>query len=129
MESPNKSQSAIEFIILASFMLFVIVGFFAITSSKILDAKEEGNRKIAEDVVSIVSNEVEIAKSVNSGYKRNFFLPLTINGADYTITLTDNREIAVDYLGYEYVRFINATGSINKGNNKISNVDGNVYLN
>mgnify|MGYP001595449697 CR=1 FL=1 len=43
----TKSQSAMEFIMLASFMLLVVLGFFAITSSKLLEAREEGNRKIS----------------------------------------------------------------------------------
>ena len=129
MQINNKSQSAIEFIALAGFMLFVVLGFFAVTSSKILDVKEEANRQIAEDTANFVNGEIEIAKTVNSGYSRFFFLPLTINGVDYTITLTDNRELAVNYLGYEYVRFVNATGTISKGKNKISNVNGRVYMN
>ncbi len=129
LENSNKSQSAVEFIALASFMLFVVLGFFAITSSKILDSKEEANRKVAEDTANFVNGEIKIARSVNSGYSRNFFLPQTINGVDYTITLTDNRELAVNYLGYEYLRFVNATGTISKGKNKISNVNGRVYLN
>ena len=71
----RKSQSAMEFIVLASFMLLVILGFFAITSSKILESKEEGNREIAADIADFAYREIEIAKSVNDGYTRVFSMP------------------------------------------------------
>ena len=126
-----KSQSAVEFIVLASFMLLAVVGFFAVTSSKVLEAKEEGNRKIAEDIADFAYHEIEIAKSVNDGYTRNFYMPETVNGVDYSINITDNRELIVNYLGHEHIRFLpsNATGNITKGNNKISKYNGVIFIN
>ena len=127
----RKSQSAVEFISLATFMLLVIVGFFAITSSKILESKEEGNREIAADIADFAYREIDIAKSVNDGYTRVFSMPQTVNGVNYSIKITDNRELVVDYLGYEHVRFLpsNVTGAIVKGSNKISKNNGLIALN
>ena len=115
-----------EFIVLASFMLLVILGFFAITSSKILESKEEGDRKIAEDIADFAYREIEIAKSVNDGYTRVFSMPLTFNGVNYSIKITDNRELIVDYLGYEHVKFLplNVTGTIGVGFNEIKKING-----
>jgi len=48
-----------EFIMLASFMLLVVLGFFAVTSSKLLEAREEGNRKIAEDIAELAYSEID----------------------------------------------------------------------
>ena len=124
-----KSQSAIEFVTLAAFMFFVIVGFFAITTSKILESKDQANSKIAEGISDYVNHEVETAKSVNDGYSRTFELPQTVNGIDYGISIIDNRELVVNYLGYEHVRFLNATGNITKGDNKIYNRNGIVFIN
>lgn len=126
-----KSQSAIEFVVLASFMLLVVLGFFAVTSSNVLESKEEGNRKIAEDIAHFAYREIEIAKSVNDGYARTFVMPQTVNGIDYSISIVANRELVVNYLGYEYIRFLpsNTTGNIVKGNNKISKKNGVVFLN
>ena len=127
----QKSQSAMEFIVLASFMLLVILGFFAVTSSRILEAKEEGDRKIAEDIAALAYNEIEIAKSVNDGYIRNFVMPQTVNGVNYSISITDNTELVANYLGIEHVKFLpaNVTGNITKGNNKISKSNGVIFLN
>src|SRR3989344_3611706 len=109
-----KSQSAVEFIVLASFMVLVIFGFFAVISSGVLEAREEKNRKIAEDVADLAYREIETAKSVNDGYVRVFILPQNVNGINYTITLIDGRELVVNYLGYEHIKFlpINVTGNI-----------------
>ena len=125
-----KAQSAMEFVVLASFMLLVILGFFAITSSKVLEAKEEGNKKIAQDIAEFVSNEIELAKSVNDGYTRVFMMPPTVNGVSYDIKIIDNKELIVNYLGYEHVKFLpsEVTGNIDKGKNKISKSNGVISL-
>ncbi len=106
MKEQKKSQSAMEFISLASFMLLLVVGFFSVASSKILQAKEDANIKIAEDAADIIYREVNIAESSNEGYKRTFMAPQTINGADYSMRIIDDRELEVNYLGYEYVKFL-----------------------
>ena len=126
-----KSQSAMEFVMLASFMLLVVLGFFAVTSSKLLEAKEEGNRQIAEDIAEFAYREIEIAKSVNDGYTRFFSVPQTVNGADYTIGIIDNRELVVNYLEKEHIKFLpqNVTGNIVKGSNKVSKINGVVLVN
>lgn len=119
-----------EFISLASIMLVVTVGFFAITSSKILESQDQGNSKIAEDIANFAYREIEIAKSTQDGYTRLFTMPETVNGVLYTINITDNRELIVTYLDYEYIRFLaaNVTGNVSRGLNKISKLDGIIYL-
>ncbi len=127
----SKSQSAVEFIVLASFMLMVIMGFFAIASSRLLEAKDEGNRQIAEDISDFAYREIEIAKSASDGYSRSFEMPVAINGISYNISIIDNKELVVNYLGNEHIRFLpsNTAGNIIKGNNKISRSNGAVIIN
>ena len=126
----SKSQSAMEFVILASFMFLVVLGFFSVTTSKIIEAKEESNRQIANDLADYAFNEIKTAKSVNDGYTRIFFIPQTVNGISFTINITDNRELAVNYIGNEYVKFLpsNVTGNLTKGSNKISKINGSIYI-
>jgi len=120
-----------EFVILASFMLLVILGFFSLASSKMTDARQEGNRKTAEDVAEFAYREIETAKSVNDGYSRIFEMPQTINGINYSIAIIDSRELVVKYLDEEYVKFlpVNVTGNILKGSNRIAKTDGIVSIN
>lgn len=126
----SKSQSAVEFIVLASFMLLVIMGFFAIASSRLLEAKDEGNRQIAEDIADFAYREIEIAKSASDGYSRSFEMPRAINGISYNISIIDNRELVVNYFDNEYVRFLpsDIAGNIVKGNNLISRSGGVVII-
>lgn len=126
-----KSQSAMEFIVLSSFLFLVIVGFFAISSSKLLDVKEEANRKVAEDIAEFAYREIEIATSVNNGYKRVFYMPQNVNSVDYNIAVVDNRELIVNYLGYEHIKFLpsNVTGNITRGFNVISKENGTIFIN
>jgi hypothetical protein len=107
-------------------MFLVILGFFAVTSSKALETREEGNKKIAEDIANLAYNEIETAKSVNDGYTRTFAMPTTVNGIGYTISIIDNRELVVNYLGYEYIKFLpsNVTGNVNSGSNQIRKSNG-----
>ena len=128
---PPKSQSATEFVILASFMLLVILGFFAVTSSRLLEAREEGNRKTAKDIADFAYKEIELAVTLNDGYIRIFALPRKVNGINYVINITDNRELTVNYLDNEYVRFLppNVSGNIGKGLNEIKKIKGIVYIN
>jgi len=126
-----KSQSAVEFIILTTFMLLTVVVFFSIVSTRVLEAKEEGDRIIAEDIANIAFREIEIAKQSNDGYTRFFRMPQTVNGVDYSINVIDNRELIVEYLDFEHIRFLpaNVTGNVIKGLNKISKVSGVVSIN
>lgn len=120
-----------EFIVLATFMLLVIVGFFGVTSSRVLEAREEANRKIAEDIADFAYREIEIAASVNDGYKKSFSMPQNVNGVNYSIRIIDNTELTVNYLDYEHVRFLpsNVTGNITKGANTISRNKGVIRIN
>lgn len=125
-----KSQSAFEFVTLASFMLLVVVGFFVVISSNVLEAQDEGSKKTAEDIASFAYKEIETAKSMNDGYIRVFNMPQTVNGVGYNLSIIDNRELVVTYIGNEHVRFLpsNVTGNIMKGSNIIKKSDGIVTI-
>lgn len=120
-----------EFVVLASFMLLIILGFFSLASSRMTEARLESNRKIAESTAEFAYREIENAKSVNDGYSRAFEMPQKVNGINYSISITDNRELSVIFLDEEYVKFlpINVTGSIVKGSNKITKINGIVFIN
>ena len=130
MSHGKKSQAAIEFIVLVSFMLFIILSFFAITSSKVLEAREEGSKNTAKDIAEYAYTEIETAITVNDGYLRNFTMPQLVNGQNYSIGIVDNREMVVNYLDYEYVKFMpsNVTGNVSKGYNIISKQNGTIFI-
>ena len=127
----NKAQFAMEFIVLISFMFIIFLGFTAVITSKILDARESGRQQNAEDIATLAKNEIDLAGSVSDGYVRNFNLPDTIEGNSYNISIIDNRELVVKYLDKEHVLFLqdNIRGNINSGKNTIRKENGIVYVN
>src|SRR3989338_361847 len=118
----NKSQSAIEFVILVAFMLIVAVTFFAFTTSKISKSSSNANKQLAEDIADIPLKEVMFAKTVSDGYSRGFTMPSTINNKPFQIAIVDNREIVVNFSGVEAVKFLpdNVSGNLSYGNHLLT---------
>lgn len=131
MPKKTKAQFAIEFIVLIAFMFLIFVGFIAVITSKIIEAKENERQGIAEDIAALARNEIDLAKSVSNGYSRDFKLPAKVEGNIYTIEIIGNRELVVNYIDKEYVSFLpeNVEGNINPGANTIRKENGIVYVN
>ncbi len=106
MLKKNNAQFAIEFIVLIAFMFLIFIGFIAVITSKVLESKETEKLGIAEDVSTLIKNEVELAKAASNGYSRTFSLPDKIGGNIYTTQIIDNRELIITYLGQEHVSFL-----------------------
>lgn len=130
MIKKNKSQFALEFIVLIAFMFLIFVGFFAVVSARILEAKEGENKQIAQSLANLVFDEIKLANSAANGYSRAFNVPSQIKGNTYAISIASNRELTVNYLGNEHVIFLpgNVQGNVNFGLNSISKPNGTVFL-
>ena len=131
MLKKNRAQFAIEFIVLIAFMFLVFLGFIAVITTKIIEAKENERQKIAEDIAALAKNEIDLAKSVTDGYSRDFQLPSKISGNSYTIGISNNRELVVDYIDKEYVLFLpeKICGDIYMPNNRIDREEGIICVN
>ena len=127
----NKSQSAIELMILVGFVvLFFTLFFVAIqqeTSSKIRDRKNS----LIKEIALTAQNEIILASSSSEGYSRKFQIPEKIMNQDYSIELikntvyitTEGNQNALSLLVPE------VTGEIKKGENIIKKENGKVYIN
>jgi hypothetical protein len=126
----KQSQFALEFTVLIAFMLLLFLGFFAVTSSRVLDAKDEENRQIAEDLANLVFEEIKLANSVEDGYSRVFNIPRKVKGASYNVSIIENRELVANYRGNEHLIFLpdNVVGNVSVGVNEIRRIDNIVYL-
>ena len=131
MLKKTNAQFAIEFVVLISFMFIIFLGFIAVITSKVLEAKENEIQQIAEDIAALAENEIKLAKSATDGYSRTFNLPSKISGNSYDIEIIGNRELVVNYIDREYVTFLpeNVVGNINPGENTIRKEDVVVYIN
>jgi len=131
MSTSTKAQFAIEFIVLLAFMFLIFVGFIAVITTKILEAKENERQGIVEDIATLVKNEIDLAKSVSDGYSRTFNLPTRIEGNVYSVEIIDNRELVVNYVDKEYVSFLteNICGDILIPSNEIDKEKGVTCIN
>jgi uncharacterized protein (UPF0333 family) len=126
----KKAQFSLEFLLLLAVMFIIFTGFLAVTTTKILNAKDRERQQIAEDIAVTVRDEIEFANSLQDGYERTFTLPPKINGNTYTVTVLDNREIVVTYLDKEHVEFLpgGISGTVDVGLNTVRKENGIVYL-
>ncbi len=131
MLKKTKAQFAIEFIVLMAFMFLVFLGFIAVITTKIIEAKGNERQKIAEDIATLAKNEIDLAKSVSDGYSRDFQLPSRISGNSYTIGISNNRELVVNYIDKEYVLFLpeKICGDIYIPDNRIDREEGIICVN
>ena len=131
MLKKNNAQFAIEFIILIAFMFLVFLGFIAVITTKIIDAKENERQGIAEDIATLAKNEIDLAKFTTDGYIRTFNLPSRIDGNVYSVEIIDNRELVVNYIDKEHVSFLPESfcGDILIPSNEISKENGVTCLN
>lgn len=118
-----------EFATVVTLLLFLFILIVIVSGNKTTDFKNEKDVFLLKDIVATVRNEIQIAYAMESGYARNFDLPETLDGQDYTISIQNNFISAA--MGDKQIelatRLIN--GTIVHGTNVIRNVGGNVLLN
>lgn len=127
----KRSQTAVEFLILVSVVLFFFTTFFLAIGENISDKSRENINKIINEIAITVQDEISLATESVDGYSRNFRIPFDLNGLDYDISITD---------GYVYIKtdnvkdtialpVFNVTGIILKGDNYIKREGGVVFMN
>src|SRR5438034_466538 len=89
----KKAQTAMEFLVLTMFMVFVFTGFFFVVQQRASTANQEARQSEIEAAADVVNQEVANAFRVQDGYQRIFETPLTINNEPYTMTINDKNEI------------------------------------
>jgi hypothetical protein len=126
----QKSQSAIEFVLLFSFMLFIFVGFFILLQDKIVTVSEKNDQEYLAEINDIVLSEVNVASTSMADYHHQFNLPSHIMGSPYTINILDGKEILLTYTDKEQINFLTqkVTGTLLFGENTIRNIDGYINL-
>ena len=131
MFKKSKAQFAIEFIVLFAFMFLIFLGFIAVITTKVIESKENERQEIAEDIATLVNNEIELAKSTTDGYIRTFSIPSKMEGKVYSIEIIENRELVVNYVDKEYVSFLSGEicGDVFIPTNEISKEKGIVCVN
>ena len=131
--SRKKSQSTVEFVLLATFMLFVFLAFFIMVQEKMGIRNQEQTDEYSQQVMNVVVNEIKLAESVSDNYYKEFVLPNNINGFEYSVSVVpgvgDSSEIVIRYPDnrekiYFLETYVNRNSTIGVGLNNISKNNG-----
>src|SRR3989338_8816270 len=116
-----RGQSAIEFVIIVSSVLFVFTAMVISVQYQISDKNKEKINLAVMEIALTVQDEINIASSTIDGYEREFEIPEKIVNKEYEVNITD---------GTVYVRtndgrfglslpVLEVTGDVVKRTNKI----------
>jgi len=90
----KKAQSAMEFVILFGFILFMFTTFFVAIKASTYDKIKENQELAIKQVAITVQDEINLALQSSDGYSRKFKIPAKISGLEYEIELVE---------GYVYI--------------------------
>ena len=130
---PNKkAQTAIELIIVMSFLIFFFIIFMGVIQGKIQEKSEEKKTIIIKDIVKTIQEEIDLATKSTDGYRREFKLPEKIINDDYEISIFEGIVYAktTDQKHAIAVNIKNVTGNIsNEETNIITKQNGIIRIN
>ena len=86
----NRSQGAIEFILILGAVLVFFTSFMLVINYNMSDKYRERESLSAKSLALAIIDEVSLAQKSSSGYIRNFTVPNNINGKSYSTNLTDS---------------------------------------
>jgi hypothetical protein len=125
----SSGQVSFEFFFVIAVVIVVTIVLGALTADRLTELKSRQTNARFMDVGYAVRNEVDIAHSMAPGYMRDFELPDTIDGDNYSIVIVGN-SITVSSGSREFVASIQpVSGEIKKNWNTIRKSDGIVVLN
>jgi hypothetical protein len=127
----KKSQSAIEFIIVVGFVIFIFFAILLIENESITSKNKDKDNAIIKNIVMNVQDEIMLASKSNDGYQRKFIVPVDLNGKRYLINISDGLIYArtTDLRTTMAIPIINISGDVKEGINTIKKIGGRIYLN
>lgn len=126
-----KSQTAIEFVILVGFVLFVFVAFLLVIRGNTSDKIREKKNQAVKELALTVQDEINLALSSTDGYYRSFNLPETLSGQEYEAEISEGM-VYIHTTDNKYAIALpvaNVTGDVNEGGNIIRKENGEIKLN
>ncbi len=122
----KRAQASMEFVVLTSFMLLFFIAASIGIQDRVLSAHYERNGDVAKQLATLINNEVILAEAVNEGYSRDFYLPVLIDGGNYSLSRdpTDPQDVIINFRGQSYLFFLDGDAPISPlgpGLNTITN--------
>ncbi len=109
----KSCQVSFEFMMSIVIGMVVVVALVTLFSNKLHEVVLESRDEQINTILNIIEDEVTFAKGAIAGYSRKFTLPITVEGENYSLNLTDGT-IAVSYMGRDFTKgFLhNVNGSL-----------------
>jgi len=124
----GKGQAAIEFIILIVILFSVFMVYTISTRTKMDEIRNEKEYLMLKDVAKMAQNEILTAVKVENGYFREFELPNSLEGINYTINITGLMITASTENHEQSFLIPNVTGTLAKGKNIITKENGTIRI-
>jgi hypothetical protein len=121
----KKTQLTMEFMVIMTIMFLIFSAFSVVMLNQILEIKKEKTWNQLKELGDAIKSEVDIAASVENGYKRSFDIPGKIDGRAYEI------DILSEVIGNKssiVISFINSTGFESYYTTVPINVMGKIYV-
>ncbi|MFH1711594.1 MAG: hypothetical protein ABH840_04745 [Nanoarchaeota archaeon] len=129
MKLKKKSQSAIEFVVLFSALLFFFSVFFLVIQEKNAEKIEEQQNELLKITAYSVQGEIALAFKSSEGYSREFTVPAKMGNSDYSIQITERMVYVNDSKNAIALPVHEVDGNLVKGANLIKKENGRVVLN
>ena len=125
----RRAQVAFEFVILVAVLFTALIIFTSFVRDNFEDAQVDTDYFKLKDIAISVKAEISLAVALEDGYRRDFFIPLTIDGLEYNIS-RENGFLMFASADAEYtVNVPTYLGDVQKGNNRIQKEDGLIEVN
>ncbi len=130
-EKRKRGQSSIEFTMIVGAMSFIMLGVFMVVQGRTLSIHREYTNTAMDQLGNIIRGEVTLASRAEGGYVREFLLPYSVRGYNYSALITGSTEISIKMGDSEYIVFTNSnvSGSMSKGRNIIRRDGPNITIN
>ncbi len=102
MNNP-KAQVSFEFMVSIAIGMLVVLGLIVLFANKMSEVIQDSREQQITAILDIIDEEVTFAKGALTGYSRQFTLPISVDGENYSLNLTDGT-IAIVYQGRDYTR-------------------------
>ena len=124
-----KGQAGMEFMLLTGIVLLMFTVMLGVVADKTSEINRNKNIIAAEDYVTTVQKEINLAARVLDGYSREFYIPQRINKQEYNISIIGD-EVVINTARQDFWRTVPpVVGNITKGFNTINKTNGVIYLN
>ena len=93
----SRAQSSIEAAFIITFMILVLITFVGIMAKRMIETQHENQLDSLEKVGQLLKNEMVLASRVQSGYRREFSVPVKVSGLSYNVTLINSSKLMANY--------------------------------